>query len=67
MMHFVCVCTSLQMLVYHPDSCVVVVVVVVVVVLYRQSVTVTLFASLSFQGCLPRSGSLPQIPECLIM
>ena len=64
MMHFVCVCTSLQMLVYHPDSCVVV---VVVVVLYRQSVTVTLFASLSSQGCLPRSGSLPQIPECLIM
>ena len=44
MMHFVCMCTSLQMLVYHPDSCVVV---VVVVVLYRQSVTVTLFASLS--------------------
>ena len=66
MMHFVWVCTSLQILVYHPDSCVVVVV-VVVVVLYQQSVTVTLFASLSSQGCLPRSGSLPQIPECPIM
>lgn len=51
------------MLVYHPDSCAV----VVVCVLYWQSVTVILFASLSSQACLLRSGSLPQIQECHIM